>query len=64
MEWYYKLIELLCSSILLFLRKLGIDLPQNPGICIKDTCSTIFISALFIFPEIGDDLDAPHLKNG
>ena len=30
----------------------------------KDTCSTMFISALFIIPEAGKNPDAPHQRNG
>ena len=58
--WECKLVQPLWKSIWLFLRKLGIDLPQDPvtpllGInpkdslpCCKDTCSTMFTEALFI----------------
>jgi hypothetical protein len=52
-----------CRSIWQFLTTFGIDLPQNPAIqllCIylkdvpsyhNDTCSTMFIAALFIIPR-------------
>ena len=55
-----KLVQLLWKSIWKFLRKLGIVLSQDPAIPLlsiypkdapsshKDTCSTMFIAALFI----------------
>ena len=58
--WEWKLIQPRWKSIWQFLRKLGIDLPQDltiPQLSIKPkdaplyhkyTCSTIFIAALFI----------------
>jgi hypothetical protein len=58
--WNCKLVQPLWKSIWRFLRKLEIDLPEDPaipllGICPKDappchrsTCSTIFIEALFV----------------
>jgi hypothetical protein len=56
----YKLVQPIWKSIWQFLRKLGIVLPQDPAIAFlgvypkgvpashKDSCSTIFIAALFI----------------
>jgi hypothetical protein len=58
--WDCKLIQPLWKSVWLFLRKLNIVLLEDPAIplqciypedvptCNKDTCSTIFIAALFI----------------
>jgi hypothetical protein len=58
--WYCKLVQPLWKSVWLFLRKLDIVLPEDPAIplpginpedaptCNKDTCSTMFIAALFI----------------
>ena len=58
--WECKLVQPLWKSIWQFLRKLGIVLPQDPAIPLlgiypkdappyhKDTCSTMFIAALFI----------------
>jgi hypothetical protein len=58
--WYCKLVQPLWKSVWWFLRKLDIVLPKDPAIpllgkypedvptCNKDTCSTIFIAALFI----------------
>ena len=58
--WDCKLVKPLWKSVWLFLRKLDIVLPEDPAIpllgiypegaptCNKDTCSTMFIAALFI----------------
>jgi hypothetical protein len=58
--WDSKLVQPLWKSVLQFLRKLDIVLPDNPAIPLlgiypehvptgkKDTCSTMFIAALFI----------------
>jgi hypothetical protein len=58
--WDYKLVQPLWKSLCWLLRKLGIVLPKGPAIpllgiypedaltCNKDTCSTMFIAALFI----------------
>ena len=58
--WDCKLIQPLWKSVWQFLRKLDIVLPEDPAIpllgiypedvptCKKDTCSTMFIAALFI----------------
>jgi hypothetical protein len=57
---------------LVVLRKLDIVLPENPAIPFlgiypedvpnakKDTCSTIFIAALFKIAEAGKNPDAPQ----
>jgi len=57
--WDFKLVEPLWKSVWLFLRKLDIVLPLDPAIPLlgiypddvptgkKDTCSTMFIAALF-----------------
>ena len=59
-----------------FFRKLGIVLPEDPAIpllgiypedvptCNKDICSTMFIAALFIIAEAGNNPDVPQKKNG
>jgi hypothetical protein len=59
--WDFKLVQPLWKCIWWFLRKLLIVLPEDPAIpllaiypedaptCNKDTCSTMFIAALFIF---------------
>jgi hypothetical protein len=58
--WDCKLVQPLWKSVWWFLRKLDIVLPEDPAIlllsilsedastCNKDTCSTMFIEALFI----------------
>ena len=58
--WDCKLVQPLWKSIWFFLRKLDIVLPEDPAIPLlgiypedvpsgkKDTCSTMFIAALFI----------------
>jgi hypothetical protein len=58
--WDCKLVQSLCKSVWLFLRKLDILLPEDPEIpllCIysedvptgnNNTCSTMFLAALFI----------------
>ena len=58
--WGCKLVQPLWKSVWQFLRKLSTSLPEDPAIpllgiyqedcpvCNKDTCSTMFITALFI----------------
>ena len=58
--WNCKMVQPLWKSVWRFLRKLGMTLPEDPAIpflgiypedspvCNKDTCSTMFIAALFI----------------
>ena len=58
--WNCKLVQPLWKSIWRFLRKLEIDLPEDPSIpllgiypkdappCHRGTCSTMFIAALFV----------------
>jgi hypothetical protein len=58
--WDCKLAQALWKSVWRFLKKLDIVLPEDPDIpllgiypedaptCNKDTCSTMFIAALFI----------------
>jgi hypothetical protein len=58
--WDCKLVQQLWKSVWWFLRKLDIVLPEDPAIpllgiypkdaltCNKDTCSTMFITAIFI----------------
>ena len=63
-------------SLVWFLRKLDIVLPEDPTIpllgihpedvptCNKDTCSTVFIAALFIIARAGKNPDVPQQRNG
>jgi hypothetical protein len=60
MWWDYKLLKLLWKSIWRFLRKLEIDIPEDPAIalldmypkdapsCHRSTYSTLFIAAFFV----------------
>jgi hypothetical protein len=71
--WDCKLIQPLWKSVWRFLRKLDIVLLEDPAIpllgiypedvptCNKDTCSTMFIAALFI---IARSWKAPQQRNG
>jgi hypothetical protein len=67
--WESKLVQPLWKSVWRFLRKSDIVLPENPSVpllgiytedaptCNKDSCSTMFIAALFIiaFPRLGSE---------
>ena len=54
--WDCKMVKPLWKSVLQFLRKLGMSLPEDPAIiyredspaCNKDTCSTMFIADFII----------------
>jgi hypothetical protein len=58
--WDYKLVQSFWKSIWMFLRKLEIDLPEDPAIslleiypkdapaCHRGMCPTMFIVALFV----------------
>jgi hypothetical protein len=72
--WNYKLVNLLWKTILLFLRKLGIVLPEDPAIPLlgiypkgaptynKYMCSTICIAALFIIARSWKQPRCPSTK--
>ena len=74
--WEWKLVQPHWKSIWQFLRKLGVNLPQDPAIpqlgiypkdtllYHKDTCSTMFIAALLIIARNRNNLDVPQPKNG
>jgi hypothetical protein len=85
--WDCKLVKQLWKSVWQFLRKLDIVLPEDPAIpflgiypedaptCNKDTCSIMFITALFIIakswkePKMSlhrgiDTENVVHLHNG
>jgi hypothetical protein len=62
--WDCKLVQPLWKSVWSFFRKFVIILPEDPAICLldrlypeyvptgtKNTCSTIFIVAIFIIPR-------------
>jgi hypothetical protein len=81
--WDCKFVQPLWKSVWQFLRKLDIVLPEDPAIaflCIyredvltdnKDTCSTMFVAALFIIARSWKELNrgtdtenVAHLHNG
>ena len=80
--WDCKLVQPLWKSVWWFLRKLDILLPEDPAIPLldiypedvptgkKDTCSTMFIAALFIIarswkePRCPSTEELVHLHNG
>ena len=73
--WNCKLVQALWKSIWRFLRKLAIVLPEDPAIpllgiypedaltCNKNTCSTMFIAALFIIVRSWKNPDVPQQRN-
>jgi hypothetical protein len=72
--WNCKLIHPFCKSVWWFLRNLDIVLPEDPSIpllgiypedvptCNKDTCSTMFIVALFIITRSWEEPRYPSLE--
>ena len=72
----YKLVQPIWKSIWQFLRKLDIVLPEDPAIPLlgiysenapifnKDTCSTMFIAALYIIARSWKKLSVPQQRNG
>ena len=74
--WDCKLVKPLWKSVWQFLGKLNIILPEDPAIpllviypedaptCNKDTCSTMFIAALFIIARSWKEPDVPQQRNG
>jgi hypothetical protein len=74
--WDCKQVQPLWKSVLSFLRKLDIVLPEDPAIpllgiypedsptCNKDTCSLMFIATLFIMARSLKDPDVPQPRNG
>jgi hypothetical protein len=75
--WDCKLVQPLWKSVWRFLRKLDIILLEGPAIpllgiypedaptCNKDTCSTMFIAALFIIARGWKECpDVPQQRNG
>ena len=71
--WDCKLVQSLCNSVWWFLRKvlpedpyiplLGIY-PENAPTCNKDTCSTMFIAAIFIIARIWKEPRCPSTEDG
>jgi hypothetical protein len=74
--WDCKLVQTLWKSVFLLLRKLDIVLPEDPAIpllgkypddastCNKDTCSTMFIAALFIIARSWKESRCPQQRIG
>ena len=74
--WDCKLVQPLWKSVWRFLRKLDIVLPEDPAIPLlgiypedvptvkKDTCSTMFIAALFIIARSGKNPNVSYQRNG
>jgi hypothetical protein len=74
--WDCKVIQPLWKSVWRFLKKLNIVLLEDPALPLlgiypedvptgtKDTCSTMFIAALFIIARIWKNPDAPQQRNG
>ena len=72
--WECKLVQPLWKSVWPFLRKLGINLPQNPAIPLlgiypkdaqsyyKSVCSTMFITALFGIARTWKQTRCPSTK--
>jgi hypothetical protein len=73
--WDCKLLQPLWKSVWMFLRKLDIVLlvdtaipllgiyPEDIPTCNKDTCSTMFIAALFIIVRSWKNPDVPKQRN-
>jgi hypothetical protein len=74
--WECKLVQPLWKSVWQFFRKLDIVLPEDSGIpllginpedvltCSKDTCSTMFIAALFIIARSWEKPRCAQQRNG
>jgi hypothetical protein len=72
--WDCKLVQPLWKSIWQFFRKLDIVLPKDPAMpllgiypedaptCYKDTCSTMFIAALFIIARSWKEPRCPSVE--
>jgi hypothetical protein len=72
--WDFKLVQPLWQSVWWFLRKLEIVLPEDPAMPFlgqypkdaptynKDTCSTMFIGALFIIPALFQKLETTQMS--
>jgi hypothetical protein len=72
--WDCKFVQPLWKSVWLFLRKLDIVLPEDPAIPLldifpedvptgnKDTCSTMFITALFIIARSWKESRCPSTE--
>ena len=74
-EWECKLVQPLWRTVWRFLKKLEIQLPYDPAISLlgihteetrreRDTCTPMFIAALFIIARHGSNLDVHQQMNG
>jgi hypothetical protein len=75
--WKYKLVQPLWKTVWRFLKKLKIDMPNNPGMPFlgmylnecesghkKGTCTPTFIAALFTITKLWKQPSCPLLTNG
>ena len=73
--WECKLVQPLWRRVWRFLRKLEIEMPYNPAIPLlgihteenrteRDTCTPMFIAALFTIAGHGSNLDIHHRRVG
>ena len=73
--WECKLVQPLCRTVWRFLKKLELELPYDPAIPLlgihteetrieRDTCTPMFIAALFIIAGHGNNLDVHQQMNG
>ena len=72
--WDCKMVQALWKSVWWFLRKLDMTLPEDPAIpllgiypkdslaCNKDTCSIMFIAALFIIARSWKEPRCPSME--
>ena len=72
--WELKSVQLLWKTVWKFLRKLGLNLPQDPVIqflgiyskdahlCHKNICSSVFIASLFVITRTWKQLRCPSTK--
>ena len=72
--WDCKMVQPLWKSVWRFLRTLGMSLPEDPAIpllgiypedssaCNKDTCSTMFIAALFVVARSWKEPRCPSME--
>ena len=70
--WEYKLVQSLWKTVWRFLKKLKVELPHDPAIPLlgvhpdktiiqKDTCTSVFIAALFTIAKIWKQPKCPSV---
>ena len=73
--WECKLVQPLWRTVWRFLKKLKLELPYDPAILLlglypekttirKDTCTPMFVAALFTIPRHGGNLNVHQQRNG